>query len=314
MQRPKEAVVSEKPRVAFLGLGAMGAPMTHNLQKAGFPLTVWNRTREKTAPFEAAGAVVAKTPREAAASADVIMLCVPTQVEVRALLSGDDGVLAGARPGAIVVDCSTIDPSASIAHYALCKAHGVEMLEAPLSGGTAGAQAGTLTLMIGGDVSTLEHVRNVLAAVGKNIFYIGPPGAGQVVKLCNNLIFAAQMIAVSEAYALLSAADIDPAVATDVFKVSTANCTAVQQRVPVPGVQPGAPASNGWKPGFATEWMAKDLDLTEEYARVVGVPVLQVALDHQIHREAIQEGYAKLDLSTIGKMMLDRVAAARARG
>ena len=299
--------------VAFLGLGAMGAPMSHNLLRAGFPLTVWNRTLSKADALGGAGAAVVSTPKEAAAAADVILICVPTQVEVRDLLLRPDGVLAGLRPGAAIVDCSTIDPNAAIEHHALCRARGVDILEAPLSGGTVGAEAGTLTLMVGGDEQVLDRVRPVLDAVGKNIFYMGAPGTGQLTKLCNNLITAAQMVAVAEAYTLLAAGGIDPKKATDVFLVSTANCTAVAQRCPVPGVQPNAPSSNGWKPGFATEWMAKDLNLAQDYARSVGAPVLQVALDYQIHRMAIQEGYAKLDLSTIGKMLLDRFAAARAR-
>ncbi len=287
----------------------MGAPMSHNLLKAGYPLCVWNRSPEKAEPLRGKGAKVAATPGEAAAFGDVILLCVPTQHEVRDLLTRPDGILAHVRPGSTIVDCSTIDPNASIEHIAMCAEHGVSMIEAPLSGGTIGAEAGTLTLMAGGDERVLESVRPVLEAVGKNIFYMGGPGSGQVTKLCNNLIFAAQMVAVAEAYSLLDAGGIDPKKATDVFAVSTANCTAVQQRVPVAGVQPNAPASNGWKPGFATEWMAKDLDLAQEYARTVGAPVLQVALNHQMHRMAMQEGYAKLDLSTVGKMLLDRLHA-----
>jgi 3-hydroxyisobutyrate dehydrogenase len=300
-------------KVSFLGLGAMGDPMSRNLVRAGFPTTVWNRTASKTAPLAAMGARVAATPAEAAAEADVIVLCVPTQVEVLELLSRGDGILATARRGATIVDCSTIDPNAAIAHGQLCGAHGVDYLEAPVSGGTTGAEAGTLTLMTGGDEAVLERVRPVLLAMGKNIFHMGAAGTGQVTKLCNNLIMAAQMVAVAEAYTLLASAHIDPAKATDVFKVSTANCTAVQMRCPVPGVQPHAPSSNGWKPGFATEWMAKDLDLAQEYARTVGAPVLQVALDHQIHRMAMQAGYAKLDLSTIGKMLLERLQTANER-
>ena len=279
----------------------MGAPMSRNLIAAGYPLCVWNRTASKAAPFLAAGAAVAATPGEAAAFGDVVMLCVPTQVEVHDLLVRPDGLLAHIRPGSTIVDCSTIDPNASIEHIRLCAERGIDMIEAPLSGGTVGAEAGTLTLMVGGDERVLDCVRPVLEAVGKNIFHMGAAGTGQVTKLCNNLIFAAQMVAVAEAYTLLDAGGIDPKKATDVFAVSTANCTAVTQRVPVPGVLPNAPASNDWNPGFATEWMAKDLDLAQEYARSVGAPVLQVALNHQVHRMAMQEGYAKLDLSTIRK-------------
>ena len=292
----------------------MGAPMARNILRGGFPLVVWNRTATKTHDLRDAGAGVAATPAEAARGADVVMVCVPSSPEVHALLTRSDGILAGIERGKAIVDCSTIAPTASIEHHRLCADRGVDMLEAPLSGGTVGATNGTLTLMVGGDAGVLERVRPVLSAVGKNIFHLGPPGAGQAVKLCNNLIFAAQIVATAEAYALLVRAGLDPAKATEVFAVSTADCTAVRQRVPVAGVQPGAPASNAWAPGFATEWMAKDLHLTEEYAKSLGVPVLQTALDHQMLRIAMALGFAKLDLSVVGKMVQDWSQSAHGAG
>ena len=297
-------------RVAFLGLGAMGLPMSRNLLKAGFPLTVWNRNAAKATALADAGAHVAATPREAAAAADVVLTCLPTQVEVREILTRADGILNGCRPGAIFVDTSTIDPSASIELARLCAERGVPMLEAPLSGGTIGAEAGTLTMMIGGEAAFLERVRPVLAAMAKNLFHVGGPGTGQVVKLCNQLIAGAQTIALAEAYALLHAAKIDAKLATDIFAVSSANCVAIQQRVPVAGIQPNGPASNGWKPGFATEWMAKDLDLVQGFARTLRVPVAHTATNLQLFEESIQAGYAKLDQSVIGKLMIDRIEAA----
>ena len=137
---------------------------------------------------------------------------------------------------------------------------------------------------------------------------MGPAGSGQITKLCNNLIFAAQIVGVAEAYALLVRAGLDASLVTEVFKVSTADCYAVRQRVPVDGVQPACPASNGYAPGFATEWMAKDLHLIEDYAKTAGVPVMQAALDHQLLRAAMAHGYAKLDLSVVGKMLQEWTA------
>ena len=297
--------MNQSTRVAFLGLGAMGFPMARNLLKAGFPLTVWNRSSAKAEALAGEGATIAPDPRAAAAGAEVILLCVPSSPEVRDVLTRADGILAGAAKGSVVIDCSTIDPNASREFHALCAERGVKFLEGPLSGGTIGATNGTLTLMIGGDEAVLRDVMPVLQAVGKNIFYMGGPGAGQTTKLANQMIFAAQMVGVAEAYSLLSASGIDPKLATDVFSVSTANCTAVQQRVPIPGVQPAMPASNDWKPGFATEWMAKDLSLSEDFAKAIGAPVFQVALNHQLMRMTMQAGYAKLDMSTVGKMMLE---------
>lgn len=302
--------MTQSTRVAFLGLGAMGAPMARNLLKAGFPLTVWNRSKAKAQELAGAGARVASTPKEAAAGADVVLACLPTQDEVRDILTRPDGVLAGLARGKTFIDCSTIDPTASADLIALTGEHGVDMLEAPLSGGTIGAQAGTLTMMVGGDEKVLDRVRHVLEAMAKNIFHVGGPGAGQTLKLCNNLISGSQTVALAEAYAILQAAGVDPKLATDVFSVSSANCVAIQQRVPVPGVQPNGPASNDWRPGFATEWMAKDLWLVQQFARALGVPLTQTAVNFQALQEAIQAGYGKLDQSIIGKVMTDRIRSA----
>lgn len=302
--------MTQSTRVAFLGLGAMGAPMARNLLKAGFPLTVWNRSKAKAQELAGAVARVASTPKEAAAGADVVLACLPTQDEVRDILTRPDGVLAGLARGKTFIDCSTIDPTASADLIALTGEHGVDMLEAPLSGGTIGAQAGTLTMMVGGDEKVLDRVRHVLEAMAKNIFHVGGPGAGQTLKLCNNLISGSQTVALAEAYAILQAAGVDPKLATDVFSVSSANCVAIQQRVPVPGVQPNGPASNDWRPGFATEWMAKDLWLVQQFARALGVPLTQTAVNFQALQEAIQAGYGKLDQSIIGKVMTDRIRSA----
>ncbi|HYZ17501.1 MAG TPA: NAD(P)-dependent oxidoreductase [Candidatus Acidoferrum sp.] len=302
--------MNRSTRVAFLGLGAMGAPMSRNLIKAGFPLTVWNRSTAKAQELAAEGARVAATPKEAAENAEVVLTCLPTQDEVRDVLTRPDGILAGLTPGKTLVDCSTIDPTASADLIALVRERGIEMLEAPLSGGTIGAKAGTLTMMVGGDEAALERVRPVLLAMAKNIFHVGGPGAGQTLKLCNNLISGSQTVALAEAYAILKAAGVDAKLATDVFSVSSANCVAIQQRVPVPGVQPHAPASNGWQPGFATEWMAKDLWLVQQFARTLNVPLLQTAVNFQALQEAIQAGYGKLDQSVIGKVMAERIRTA----
>lgn len=295
-------------RVAFIGLGAMGLPMAKNIARAGFALTVWNRTAAVAQGVAELGATVASSPRDAAAAADVILLCLPTGLEVGDVLERSDGVLAGAARGSIVVDCSTIDPQASRGFAARCAQSVVDFLEAPLSGGTIGATNGTLTLMIGGDAAVLERARPVLQAVGKNLFHVGGPGAGQTVKLCNQMIFAAQMVAVAEAYTLLGDTGIDPKLATEIFMVSTADCVAVRGRVPVPGVQPGAPPSNDWTPGFATEWMAKDLHLVEELARSLTRFVPQAALNHQMMRLTMEAGHAKRDLSIVGDV-LDKLKA-----
>ena len=299
--------------VAFLGLGAMGLPMAEHILAAGFPLTVWNRTPHKADALVAAGALRAESPQAAAQTAEVVLTCLPTQDEVRDVLQRPDGLLAGFARGATFVDTSTIDPSASQQLIALCAEHGIDMIEAPLSGGTIGAKSGTLTMMIGGDAAVLERVRPVLESMAKNIFHVGGPGLGQALKLCNQMIAGAQTIALAEAYAILHAAGVDAKLATDVFAVSTANCVAIQQRVPVPGVLPNSPATNGWKPGFATEWMAKDLFLSLQFARALDVPVAQNAANLMCFEQAMQAGYRKLDQSVFGKVLIDAVEAHKKR-
>jgi 3-hydroxyisobutyrate dehydrogenase len=301
--------MSQKLRVAFLGLGAMGLPMSEHVLAAGFPLTVWNRTPSKAAALVAAGAKLADTPRDAAEAADVVLLCLPTQDEVRDIILRTDGLLAGLIAGKTIVDTSTIDPSASQQLIGICADREIDMIEAPLSGGTIGARSGALTMMIGGRAAVLERVRPVLESMAKNIFHVGGPGMGQTLKLCNQMIAGAQTIALAEAYALLHAAGVDAKLATDVFAVSTANCVAIQQRVPVPGVQPNGPASNEWRPGFATEWMAKDLFLSLQFARTLDVPVAQNAANLQCFEQSMQAGYRKLDQSVFGKVLIDRIDA-----
>ncbi|MBD5654615.1 MAG: NAD(P)-dependent oxidoreductase [Candidatus Eremiobacteraeota bacterium] len=295
------------PRVAYIGLGAMGLPMARNIHKAGFPLSVWNRNLAKSAEFSSDGATVAATPSDAAAAADIIFMCLPAAEEVRDMLAREDGIFAGARNGSIVIDCSTIDPKSSKEMAAQCATRGIDFLEAPLSGGTIGAKNGTLTLMIGGDAAVLERARPVLQVVGKNLFHVGGAGAGQTVKLCNQMIFAAQMVAVAEAFALIDDAGIDPVLATKIFSVSTADCSAVRGRVPVAGVQPDAPASHDYEPGFATKWMAKDLKLVEDLARDSNRAVMQGAVNHQMMRLAMSAGYAEKDLSILGVVLREQI-------
>jgi 3-hydroxyisobutyrate dehydrogenase-like beta-hydroxyacid dehydrogenase len=228
---------------------------------------------------------------------------------VRDIILRTDGLLTGLIAGKTIVDTSTIDPSASQQLIGICADREIDMIEAPLSGGTIGAKSAALTMMIGGNAAVLERVRPVLESMAKNIFHVGGPGMGQTLKLCNQMIAGAQTIALAEAYALLHAAGVDAKLATDVFAVSTANCVAIQQRVPVPGVQPNGPASNEWRPGFATEWMAKDLFLSLQFARTLDVPVAQNAANLQCFEQSMQAGYRKLDQSVFGKVLIDRIDA-----
>jgi 3-hydroxyisobutyrate dehydrogenase len=237
----------------------------------------------------------------------VVITCVPNSPQVIEVISGPNGLLEGMAAGGTIVDTSTIDPNVSQQMATACAARGVRFLDAPLSGGTVGAVNGTLTIMVGGDPAVLEEVRPVLAAMGTNIFHVGPHGMGEVVKLCNNLIYAAQMVAVAEAFTMGVKAGADPKMMFEVIAKSTGNCVALQTRTPVAGVVENSPASNDWKPGFMTELMLKDLGLALDFGKAQRVPMFVTAISEQVHRLAVNEGYGRKDFSALA-LTIQRLA------
>jgi 3-hydroxyisobutyrate dehydrogenase len=288
-------------RIGFIGLGAMGLPMTGHLLAAGHDVTVASRSR---GPIEAAvglGAHDGATPRQVAEAAELIILCVPNSPQVVEVV---DGMLAALGDGKTVVDCSTIDPEVERAQHVRVGATGARYLDAPLSGGTAGARNGVLTLMVGGDAATLEDVTPALSAFAGLIVLVGGPGMGQVVKLCNNLIYAAQMTATAEATALAVRSGVDVHKLFEVLTHATGDCTAVRTRLPVAGVVPDSPASHGWEPGFMTDLMAKDLDLALAYAAAARVPMATTATARQMLTAAQGAGYGREDFSAVAKVVL----------
>jgi 3-hydroxyisobutyrate dehydrogenase len=287
--------------LGFIGLGAMGLPMTRHLLEAGHRVTVASRSQGPIDEAVGWGAVDGGTPAGVAAQAAIVLLCVPNTPEVSSVVADMAPAL---RPGAIVVDCSTIDPDAERVQHQLVLGMGGRYLDAPLSGGTAGAQTGTLTLMVGGDEQTLADARPALDPFAGRIVHVGGPGMGQVVKLCNNMIYAAQMVATAEATALAAKAGADMAKLHEVLIHSSGDCVAVRTRLPVPGVVPDSPASNDWKPGFMTDLMAKDLDLAMAYAARAGVPVASTAGARQTLTAASVAGYGREDFSAVGKVLL----------
>ncbi|HXQ59970.1 MAG TPA: NAD(P)-dependent oxidoreductase [Acidimicrobiales bacterium] len=288
-------------KVGFIGLGAMGLPMTRNLLAAGHQVTVASRSRPPIDAAVSLGATDAGTVADVAAAGEVIVICVPNSPEVVEVV---DALVPALGPGTIVVDCSTIDPDAERAQHEKVAATGARYLDGPLSGGTVGAEKGTLTVMVGGDAATLDDARPVLDAVAGLIVHVGGPGMGQVVKLCNNLIYAAQMVATAEATALAVRSGVDMAKLLEVLLHSTGDCTAVRTRLPVAGVVADSPASNGWKPGFMTDLMAKDLDLAMAYGARTGVPLVTTATSRQVLTAASTAGYGREDFSALAKIVL----------
>jgi 3-hydroxyisobutyrate dehydrogenase len=287
-------------RVGFVGLGAMGLPMSRHLVKAGHAVTVASRSRGPIDAAVAFGAAEGDGPAEVVAGSDVTILCVPNSPEVVGVI---DAALPHLREGKTLVDCSTIDPEVERAQHERVDATGAGYLEAPLSGGTVGAENGTLTLMVGGDEAVLETARPALDPFAGLIVHVGGPGMGQVVKLCNNLIYAAQMLATAEATTMAAKAGADLRKLHEVLVHATGDCVAVRTRIPFEGVLPDSPASNDWQPGFMTDLMAKDLDLAIAYAARARVPLFTSGMVRQLLGAASEAGFGREDFSALGKVV-----------
>lgn len=287
-------------RVGFVGLGAMGLPMTRHLVEAGHDVTVASCSRGPIDTAVGLGAKEGDGPRGVVDASDITILCVPNSPEVVEVL---DVAMPAIGDGKIVVDTSTIDPEVERAQHERVTSAGAQYLEAPLSGGTVGAEKGTLTLMVGGDAVTLEAARPALEPFAGLIVHVGGPGMGQVVKLCNNLIYAAQMLATAEATVMATKAGVDLAQLYEVLTHSTGDCVAVRTRLPAEGVIPESPASNNWAPGFMTDLMAKDLDLAINYAAKARTPLLTSGLVRQMLSAASEAGYGREDFSSLAKVV-----------
>lgn len=289
-------------RVGFIGIGRMGLPMARNVLAAGFPLTVFNRTPERCEPLAAAGATVATTPRELAAASDLVVTMVADAAAVRALLEGPDGILTGAAPGLVLAEMSTIGPLAARELAALCAEHGVEMLDAPVSGSTAVAETAGLAVMVGGEAAAFERARPVLAAMSKAQFHLGPSGAGAAVKVGLNVIIAATTVAVSEALVLAEEAGVEREAAYEVIGSSAVASPFVEYKRAAFLDPDGTPTA------FALELMAKDLGLARALGERDGVPLLGAAASAEAMALAAGLGGPGEDLVRVADA-LRRVAA-----
>jgi 3-hydroxyisobutyrate dehydrogenase-like beta-hydroxyacid dehydrogenase len=273
-----------QPRVSFIGLGLMGRPMGHNLLKAGFPLVVWNRTASRADSLVAAGARLAASPKEAAAAADILITIVSDPPALEEVLWGsgsnsDDksgGAFAALKKGAIYIDSSTVSPTLARKIADAAKAAGIRFLDAPVTGGTWGAEKGELLFMIGGESDTLEAARPVLSAMGKKLFHLGPNGAGQTIKLAMNLLLALQVDAFAEALALVSGAGFAGEKLVEVMQASMARSGVLDVKAPVM-------LSGDYKPSFPLRLMHKDLSLALELGNQLGIPLPATAAAREIY-------------------------------
>ena len=287
------------PTIAFIGLGHMGGPMAANLVKAGYPVRAFDLVPAALDTVRAAGAQVAVSAIDAVRGAQVVISMLPASRHVEGLYLGENGILAAIAAGALVIDCSTIAPATASNVEAAAAERGLAMIDAPVSGGTAGAAAGTLTFIVGGDAAALERARPVLSAMGKNIFHMGGAGAGQVAKLCNNMALGVIMAVTGEAIALGVAHGLDAKVLSQMMAVSTSRSWATEVCNPWPGVLENAPAARGYEGGFGNDLMLKDLGLAAEAAMGVGASIPLGELARNLYAMNSQAGRGRLDFSSV---------------
>jgi len=273
-------------RVGFIGLGIMGAPMAANLLGAGFELTFWNRTASRGDALVAAGATRANSPADVAHASEVTVSCVTDSPDVEAVALGEHGVIAGAAPGSVYIDCSTISPATARKVAEALRRNDVAMLDAPVSGGDVGAKAGTLAIMVGGDAPVFERCLPVLQAMGKTIVHVGPAGAGQVVKLCNQVAGGLNLLATAEAIVLAEQAGVAPEKMLEVVSAGAAASWLLSNLGP-------RAVRGDFAPGFMVELMQKDLRLVLETAAETTTPLPGTALVTQLLRTLEAQGRGK---------------------
>ena len=291
---------SERKRtIGFIGIGAMGKPMSLNVLKAGYPVVAYDINPKPLEELKEQGAAIARSIREAAGQGDVIITMVPNSRDVEEVILGENGALEGARKGAVIIDMSTIDPSVSRRISQACLSKGIRMLDAPVSGGQPRAAAGTLAIMVGGEKEVFDECKEVLEAMGKNIFYCGPSGNGEVTKIVNNLLGAIQAMASAETLSLGIRAGVDMKTLTDVISVSSGTNDFIRFAGP-------AKAFKGdFEPGFTVDLMSKDVGLAMNLGREQGAPLLMGSLAHQMYLYMKSAGHGKKDFSVITKMFED---------
>jgi 3-hydroxyisobutyrate dehydrogenase len=281
-------------RIGFVGLGTMGAAMAANLRRAGFELTVWNRTPGRAADLVAHGAREAASPAAVAAASDVVVCCVSDTPDVEAVLFGRDGVAEGLAEGALVIDCSTISPEATAGFAARLRERGIGFVDAPVSGGSEGAKHATLTIFVGGEPGDAERAQPVLAAMGKTITHFGPAGSGQAVKAVNQVVLAGAYLGVAEGMVLAMKAGLDPVAVADALGGGAARSWVLENRS-------GRMIDNAYPLGFRTSLHLKDLVIALELARSTGTTLPVSALCAALESGIVARGYGDEDVSNVAR-------------
>ncbi|MAY39395.1 MULTISPECIES: 3-hydroxyisobutyrate dehydrogenase [Spongiibacter] len=289
--------------IAFIGLGNMGGPMAANLMTAGHSLTVFDLSEAAMQALAEKGARCASSALEAIEGAEVILSMLPAGKHVAGLYLGENGLIAKAAKGTLILDCSTIDAETARQVGAAAEAAGLAMLDAPVSGGVKAAQAGTLAFMCGGSEAGFVRAEKILSGMGKKIFHAGDHGAGQIAKMCNNMLLAVHMIGTAEALQLGMNNGLDAGVLSEIMKNSSGDNWSLQNYNPVPGVMPGTPASNDYQPGFMAQLMLKDLGLAMENSLKTQSAVPMGAMARSLYASFAGKGNSQRDFSAIIEMM-----------
>lgn len=292
-------------RIAFIGLGNMGGPMSVNLVKAGHQVRGYDIVPAKVARAASGGVEAAMSNPDAVKDAEFVFTMLPTGKEVREVLVDIDRVLDVIGPGTIVIDSSTTDLDATAYIHSAAAERGIALIDSPVSGGMSGAEAGTLTFMAGGDADVIDRAEPVFLAMGKKVVRAGGPSAGQAVKVCNNMLLGISMIGACEAIALGEAAGVDHRVLYDVISTSTGSCWAMNVNCPMPGMTDTAPANRGYTPGFTATLMLKDLSLSQAAAAKTGAVTPLGEHARTLYEAFCDERDGEVDFSAMVQMIRD---------
>ena len=289
--------------VAFIGLGNMGGPMARNLVKAGHKVNIFDLSAAAVADVAAVGGLPSASVAKAVADVDVVVTMLPAGKHVRSVYTGDDGIIAHARKGTLFIDSSTIDVDSAREVAAVAEAAGFAMVDAPVSGGVAAAEAGTLTFMVGGGFTAFEKAYAILEKMGKAIIHAGASGTGQAAKICNNMILGIEMIATCEAFVLAEKLGLDHQKLFDISSKASGQSWSLTSYCPVPGPVPTSPANRDYKPGFAAAMMLKDLRLASDASKSAGASTPLGEHAKKLYEQFDAAGQGGTDFSGIIEML-----------
>ena len=289
--------------IGFIGVGHMGGPMAINLVKAGHQVKVFDLSEDAVKQVATQGGIPAKSIPDVLDNVAVVVTMLPAGKHVRSVYLGDQGLLSLASPNTFFIDSSTIDVETARDVINSAKEKGFSMVDAPVSGGTAGAAAGTLTFMVGGDDAHFATAKPYLDIMGKNIFHAGPAGSGQAAKICNNMMLGIQMISVAEGFKLGEQLGLNPQALFDICSTASSQCWSMTSYCPVPGPVPTSPANNDYQAGFMSNMMLKDLRLAQEVAGSIGAVTPLGKHATELYTQFCEEGHGEVDFSGIINML-----------